>query len=140
MIPNPTCFICIIYAHFFRVWIFPEYLRSCKKPFYPAKWFSSPIASMNVATPFNIIIALSFQTRLTYIHPIIPVSDKQRSKKGSYCAALIAIAISSSIDAIHFTYQSKVYFGVADLNIRLEFSISSGVNLGCLSSSFSGNG
>ncbi len=53
-----------------------------------------------------------------------------KSKNGLNCAALIVIAVSSKIDENHFTYQSKVYLGVADLNIRLEFSISSGVNLG----------
>ena len=30
------------------------------------------------------------------------------------------------IEEAHLTYQSTVYFGVADLNILLEFSISSG--------------
>ena len=48
--------------------------------------------------------------------------------KGLICADRIDIAQIRMIEEAHFTYQSIVYFGVADLNILLEFSISSGEN------------
>ena len=58
----------------------------------------------------------------------MPVKDSMRSMKGLICADRIDIAQIRMIEEAHFTYQSIVYFGVADLNILLEFSISSGEN------------
>tara|TARA_B100000073_G_scaffold218246_1_gene181556 strand:+ start:306 stop:566 length:261 start_codon:yes stop_codon:yes gene_type:complete len=83
---------------------------------------------MKQATVFNIIKALSFHTIATYNHPAQPTNDMQVSRKGLTAEARITIATNNVIDAIHFTYQSLVCFGVADLNILLLFRISSVVN------------
>ena len=62
---------------------------------------------------------------LTYVQPIIPVNESIKSNSGLICADLIEIAQIKITDENHLTYQSTVYFGVADLKIRFELFCSS---------------
>ena len=81
-------------------------------------------------TPLTIINALSFHKIDTDSQPTMPASDSIKSQRARPSIPLIDIPPKSMTEEIHLRYQSRVYLGVADLNILAEFSISSGVNLG----------
>ena len=74
-----------------------------------------PLSNINPPTPFNRISALSFHRIETTNHNVIPITDRPKSHICNSGIPLIDIAANTKIDATHLTYQSKVYFGVADL-------------------------
>lgn len=78
----------------------------------------------NSPAPFNNIRARSFHKILTTNHRDIPIIDNTKSNNAMPSTPRSDIAPSTNILATHLIYQSKVYFGVADLNIRLLFSSS----------------
>ena len=69
--------------------------------------------------------ALSFHIMLTTSHKPTPKIDDVKSTITSSGIPLTAIDVSIKALATHLRYQSIVYLGVADLNILLEFAISS---------------
>ena len=70
----------------------------------------------------------------TQSHSATPQTDRTKSISSKPTTPRIDIADNINNDATHFTYQSMVYLGVADLNILLEFaSSSSEISLGFLS-------
>ena len=79
--------------------------------------------------PFSRMSALSFHKKETHNHRDIPKAESDRSYMCSPSIPLMDIDDNTNADATHLIYQSKVYFGVADLNILLEFFNSLGSNL-----------
>lgn len=77
---------------------------------------------------FNAIRALSFQAIETNTQPDIPNIESPRSHICKPSSPLMDIAARIKIEATHFTYQSMVYLGVADLNILVLFLSSFGSN------------
>ena len=71
------------------------------------------------------INALSFQSIDTTNQSVTPITDRIKSVNSKPVTPRIDIAPNIKTDATHFTYQSMVYLGVADLNILLEFASSS---------------
>ncbi len=86
------------------------------------------IRNINPA-PFNIMSALSFHKILTTNHRDTPMVDPIKSYKTQPSLPLTDIALRMNTLATHLIYQSTVYLGVADFNIRFEFLSSLGSNL-----------
>jgi hypothetical protein len=80
--------------------------------------------------PLSKMSALSLHKKETISHKNMPIVDKIRSHNSNESTPLMDIAVRTNAEATHLTYQSVVYLGVADLYIRLLFSISSCVNFG----------
>jgi hypothetical protein len=76
--------------------------------------------------PLRIMRALSCHKIETHNHKLIPIIEQYKSIKAYSGTPRIDIATRTKTLATHLIYQSKVCLGVADLNIRLEFSNSSG--------------
>lgn len=79
----------------------------------------------NKPTPLNRTSARSFHMIDTINHRKIPTIDNIRSQSCIPSIPRSDIAVNTMIDATHLIYQSTVYFGVADLKIRLLFFNSS---------------
>ena len=71
------------------------------------------------------INALSFHSIDTQSQSATPNVERIKSGCSKPGTPRIEIADKTNTDATHFTYQSSVYLGVADLNILLEFASSS---------------
>ena len=78
----------------------------------------------NKPAPFNMINALSFHRNDTINQRNIPTIDNCRSSNANSSTPRMDIAPNTKNDAIHLIYQSRVYLGVADLNILFDFSSS----------------